>query len=297
MALPTKKRVVPSKKRSGHHHKRNDHYLKHYWPYLPMLFVVGLGLMLSNYWSNPRGVLGASTSISAASLLEDTNSERTGMHESNLKLNSELSAAATAKAHDMVTRGYWAHVAPDGTTPWSFINGAGYIYDQAGENLAYGLSSSSAVMSAWMHSPSHRENVLNVHYSEVGFGFVSAPNYLGQGPKTIVVAMYASPANSPSTVPVSQSQPVTSVLGDHDTAQTVSRLATLHSGPSSMLPLIVASLMGLAAILLISTQGRALHRSLVRSEAFVLHHPWLDVMLVGIITLGIVLSQSVGSIL
>jgi uncharacterized protein YkwD len=79
-------------------------------------------------------VLGSSTSLATTSLLQQTNQERQARHEIALDLNPELSKAATAKAQDMVTRNYWAHVAPDGTTPWNFINGAGYVYDEAGEN-------------------------------------------------------------------------------------------------------------------------------------------------------------------
>jgi hypothetical protein len=146
-----------------------------------------------------------------------------------------------------------------------------------------------------MHSPSHRENLLSTRYSEVGFGVADAPDYLGKGAKTIVVAMYASPATSPGSLPIGQSQPASDVLGEHDSARSVTRLAA-WSGTNTW-PVMMAGLMGLAAVVFISRHSRALHRSLVRSEAFVLRHPWLDVLLVSVVTVGVLLSQKVGSIL
>src|SRR6185369_9999820 len=107
-----------------------------------------------------------------------------------LQLNDQLAAAAQAKANDMARRGYWSHVTPDGKQPWSFVEASGYQYEAAGENLAYGFGSSDEVMTAWMHSPEHRANILNSVYQDVGFATANVPNYRGTGPETIVVAMY-----------------------------------------------------------------------------------------------------------
>jgi hypothetical protein len=67
---------------------------------------------------------------------------------------------------------YWAHVAPDGTQPWDFILGAGYDYVYAGENLAKNFNGSKEVVEAWYASESHRENLLNPNYEEIGFAVV-----------------------------------------------------------------------------------------------------------------------------
>lgn len=42
-------------------------------------------------------------------------------------------------------------------------------YRLVGENLAWGYSSKAAVMRAWMHSPSHRHNILERRYRRIGF--------------------------------------------------------------------------------------------------------------------------------
>ncbi len=38
----------------------------------------------------------------------------------------------------------------------------------AGENIAYGYSTPRALVSAWMHSPGHRANILSRHFHRIG---------------------------------------------------------------------------------------------------------------------------------
>lgn len=205
------------KKRTGQHHKHSKHYFKPYLPYLPLMLVVGLGLLLNSAWPNKHTVLGYATDMSVQSLLDDTNVQRTNDHEAVLGLNSRLNSAAQAKANDMAARDYWSHNTPDGQTPWTFITAAGYSYQLAGENLAYGLDTASATITGWMNSAEHRANILNSGYMEVGFGIANSANYQGSGPETIVVAMYAKPASgvavaaaptsTPASTPVTQTTP------------------------------------------------------------------------------------------
>ncbi len=167
-----------------------------------MLMVVVAGLILNATWNIGKGVLGYATSMSATSLLQETNIQRSQNSLGALSLNNQLSQAAQAKADDMAARDYWSHTTPDGKQPWEFISATGYSFSYAGENLAYGFDTSSATVAGWMNSPPHRANVLNVNYTDVGFGYANAPNYQGTGEETIVVAMYAKPqvAVAPQTV-------------------------------------------------------------------------------------------------
>lgn len=117
----------------------------------------------------------------------------------------------------MATRDYWSHNTPDGASPWTFVVNAGYNYQTAGENLAYGFDSSDSTITAWMNSAEHRANILNSSYNDVGFGIANSANYQGTGPQTIVVAMYgsqqAAPAPAPTPAPAAtqptQSAPTT----------------------------------------------------------------------------------------
>lgn len=181
-------------KRTGQHHSRTHRYVKMYWPYLPMVAILALSFVVNSWLVNsPHGVLGYATDVSVQNLYDGTNAQRSANGEAALALNSQLDQAAQAKANDMAARDYWSHNTPDGQTPWTFIVAAGYSYQTAGENLAYGFDTSAGTISGWMNSPEHRANILNTAFKDVGFGIANAANYQGSGPQTIVVAMYAAP--------------------------------------------------------------------------------------------------------
>ena len=136
-------------------------------------------------------VLGTESNIKVDQLVSDTNKARAESGLGKLRLNKSLSAAATDKAKDMFKHQYWAHVSPDGTTPWHWFEKEGYGYAYAGENLAKNFASSGATMAAWMASPKHRDNIMNKHYSDVGFAIEDGE--LEGKPTTLVVALYGSP--------------------------------------------------------------------------------------------------------
>jgi hypothetical protein len=142
--------------------------------------------------ARPR-VLGYATDISVAGLLSETNQERAAAGKPALSLSGKLNTAAQGKANHMIANNYWAHTSPDGVSPWYWFGYAGYEYLVAGENLAYGFNTSSGVVNGWMNSSSHRANMLNGAYENVGFGIANGSNYQG-GPNTVVVAHYGDPA-------------------------------------------------------------------------------------------------------
>jgi hypothetical protein len=75
---------------------------------------------------------------------------------------------------------------------------SGYDYVYAGENLAKGFNSSQGVHNAWMASKSHRENILNANYREVGIAVV--PGELNGDYVILVVQMFGSLSAEPSEV-------------------------------------------------------------------------------------------------
>lgn len=190
-----------SQRRHGHHQRRTRRFLKVYTPYIPLVLILSFGLYVSNFWrpAQQQAVLAYATEISRESLLFSTNSQRQQNSVGSLALNAKLNSAAQAKADDMVARNYWSHNTPDGQAPWVFFSNAGYSYQKAGENLAYGFATSSDTVSGWMNSPSHRDNLLDSNFSEVGFGYANSSNFNGSGPETVVVAMYGKPYSAPST--------------------------------------------------------------------------------------------------
>jgi hypothetical protein len=106
--------------------------------------------------------------IFATVLVNQTNAKRLEGELRLLTPNPILEKAAQMKAADMAAKGYFAHVAPDGTEPWYWFEQAGYKYAAAGENLAVNFTESSDVTNAWMQSPTHRANIMNGDYTEIG---------------------------------------------------------------------------------------------------------------------------------
>lgn len=132
------------------------------------LLIVGSFFFSSEF--NPfASKLRAIADISTQELLIFTNEKRAENGLPALVRDEQLEDAANMKADDMFAKNYWAHNAPDGTTPWVFIKAAGYEYIYAGENLARGFSDSQDVVNAWMASPEHKKNLLSENFRDVGF--------------------------------------------------------------------------------------------------------------------------------
>ncbi len=301
MALATRpKPTIHHKKRQAQHHRHSKHYLKSYWPYLPMMVIVGVGLTINSLWTN-GAVLGTESNFAASSLLSETNSQRLSANEAALTIDPQLTAAAQAKANDMASHNYWAHNSPDGKTPWTFISATGYQYQAAGENLAYGFTDASNTIVGWMNSPEHRANILNTDYQNVGFGVASSPNYQGHGPQTIVVAEYAQPPPAVATISFNVPEPSASASAVRSAnteiaATPVSRIQLLTGGQATWSLAAISALAGAALMLFITRHSLRLHRAVVRGEAFISHHPLLDITIVFIFTTGFVLTRSSGII-
>ena len=143
---------------------------------------------------NFHNVLGFATDISIQKLYALTNEERQKQNLLPLSMNEKLSLAAQKKAEDMFSKNYWAHYSPNGAAPWDFILSSGYQYEYAGENLAKNFLFSQDVVSAWMASKTHKENIEKKEYTEIGYAVVNG--ILNGEETTLVVQMFGKPAGS-----------------------------------------------------------------------------------------------------
>lgn len=100
------------------------------------------------------------------------NAERIKNGLNPLKENVLLDKSAELKAKDMLERGYWSHNSPEGVETWVFFKKVGYPYTEAGENQAKNFYSVNSIISGWMFSPTHKENILKSVYEETGVGVV-----------------------------------------------------------------------------------------------------------------------------
>jgi len=181
-------------------HKKRATLLRNKAILLSSLSVLIVFSFFKNASSVIPGVLGYASNINVNDLLKYTNDKRSVAGVDALIVSPKLTEAAQKKAEHMFKNNYWAHVAPDGTDPWSFIISADYDYLYAGENLAKNFNSSKDVVEAWYKSPSHRENLLSDKYVDVGFAAVNG--VLDGYQTTLVVQMFGKTRGAPAQVAV-----------------------------------------------------------------------------------------------
>lgn len=128
-------------------------------------------------------------------IVDLTNTERAGQTLGQLQRNATLDAAARMKAQHMAEKEYFAHFSPNGVSPWHWFAQSGYNFVHAGENLAIHFTDSGEVVDAWMKSPTHRANIVNGNYTEIGVGTAEGTF---EGYKTVyVVQLFGTPAAQP----------------------------------------------------------------------------------------------------
>ncbi len=163
-----------------------------------VLLVLFFQLMITSISQIKPGVLGFASNISTNEIIALTNQKRLENNQYKLKFSPVLSESARRKAVNMFANNYWAHNAPDGTTPWYFFKKVGYGYLYAGENLARDFGDSQSVVDAWMDSPTHRENLLSGRYTEIGVAVVNG--MLDGEETTLVVQHFGKPSSVASVV-------------------------------------------------------------------------------------------------
>ena len=212
-----------------------------------VLLVAGAALV-SSLHSAQGSVLGVRATITSTELLNDTNAQRADDKEKPLVYNEKLSAAAYMKAQDMFKQQYWAHTAPNGTTPWAWFAKVGYDYSYAGENLAKNFTTAGATVAAWMASPTHRANILNTHYTDVGFAVIDG--VLDGKQTTLIVALYGQPASAVAGATTVSDNTTTTLA---PAAEQLSLVARFGVALQSMTPAVLGSviiLLGAAVVAL-----------------------------------------------
>ncbi len=136
------------------------------------------------------GVASTKMSSEEKSLLNAINTDRRAAKLPALAVSDTLMGLARAHAADMAARGYFDHTTPDGLTFNQRLSAAGYTGDTAGENIGLTSSPVLTVITDWMDSPQHRDNILGAGYSFVGLG-VARGQYKGQT-VSFVVAIFGS---------------------------------------------------------------------------------------------------------
>lgn len=177
-------------------HEGNDHQ-PHFLrsktiPYLITSIIFFEIIFLAQIYILPRtNLLGL---IVSDTIVDETNANRDKEDLIPLTINQILNEAAQLKANDMASKGYFAHTSPEGLTPWYWFSKAGYSFYYAGENLAINFTDSKDVVDAWMNSPSHRANMVNYNFTEIGIGV--ANGQYKDAEAVFVVQMFGRPRSA-----------------------------------------------------------------------------------------------------
>ncbi len=132
--------------------------------------IIGFLFFLSFAKINPEKQAEASI-LNEDKILELINIERKKINLSNLVRSPKLEKSAYQKAKDMSDNQYFSHYRPtDNKRGLTFIIENDYEYEMAGENLAIYFDEAEELVSDWMSSPGHRQNILKPEFTETGIG-------------------------------------------------------------------------------------------------------------------------------
>jgi len=106
----------------------------------------------------------------AQEVFQLTNQERVANGLPELTWNDALAQAGATHCQDMIDNDYFAHYSLDGSDPGVRATAAGYNWQMIGENIAAGQKTPQIVVTAWMNSEDHRENILRPEFTELGVG-------------------------------------------------------------------------------------------------------------------------------
>ena len=96
---------------------------------------------------------------------------------SELTERSRLTEVARAHSEDMVRRGYFSHVSPEGKDVADRVRADGLRYRRVAENIQMSRGARDTAQSAvdsWMNSEPHRGSILDPGFVETGVGVAVA---------------------------------------------------------------------------------------------------------------------------
>ncbi|HMT01572.1 MAG TPA: CAP domain-containing protein [Candidatus Absconditabacterales bacterium] len=104
-------------------------------------------------------------------ILDRVNQQRAAQGLAPVKINSTLNLIAQDFSSLMNNLNFFDHTSPDGSTTQDRIDAYGYARTSFGENIAQGQTTAAEAMESRMNSESHKANILDPKFTEIGIGF------------------------------------------------------------------------------------------------------------------------------
>jgi len=128
------------------------------------------------------------------SVVREMNLERQKVGARRMFQSTTLYRAAVEKTQSMFRDQYFGHTSPSGERFWSWLGARRSMFTRYGENLAYGYRTERGLVTAWLKSSGHRQNVLDGRFTHVGVGIRSG-TYRGRR-VTMIVALFGTKRTS-----------------------------------------------------------------------------------------------------
>lgn len=128
----------------------------------------------------PGSAQQAGVSAEEQAVLDLTNKERAKAGLKPLQIDAQLQKSAKQKSADMAKNRYFSHTSPTYGSPFDQMKMNGVTYRSAAENIAMGQRSAQEVVTAWMNSAGHRENILTPSFTHIGIGHDKNGDYWTQ---------------------------------------------------------------------------------------------------------------------
>ncbi len=128
--------------------------------------------------TKPEQNTNTNTSVSSyeKQVADLVNAERAKAGVAPLTLDSSISNVARTKSKDMANNNYFAHTSPTYGSAGNMLSQFGINYSAWGENIASGQKTPQQVVTAWMNSQGHRENILSPTFTKLGVGYATNSN-------------------------------------------------------------------------------------------------------------------------
>lgn len=104
-------------------------------------------------------------------MLDAVNALRQASGAAEVRLSSELEAAAKTHARDMSVQNRPWHFGSDGSSPIDRVARTGYSGALIGENISETFETELETLSAWMETPETREVLLDPSARDMGFSW------------------------------------------------------------------------------------------------------------------------------
>jgi len=126
----------------------------------------------------PQETTPPASNSAEAGLIHMINHIRSSRGLQTLLPNTILNNIARTRCQDMLSRNYFSHYNPEGKNIGVILQENGIMYACCAENLGHAsppsLGSPETIINLWMDSSSHRANLLNPHFGQMGIGVVDA---------------------------------------------------------------------------------------------------------------------------